>query len=407
MAALTLIRDARVYGPAPLSLEPVDVLVAGHGIVAIGPSLAATLGLSSTSGHVEIVDCEGRALVPGFVDGHVHLTGGGGEAGFQTRVPRLMLSSIVRAGVTTVVGVLGTDGVTRTMRDLVATVLGLRAEGLSAYCYTGNYAVPPPTLTGSVKDDIVFVDPIIGVGELALSDHRSSQPTYDELLRIASDAYVAGLTAGKSGVVHLHMGDGARGLELVRRALAESELPARLWHPTHLNRNPSLWGEALALASEPQRPYCDVTAFPADDADPGMPAERAVIEWLDAGLPANRITVSSDGGGCLPSFDADGRMTAMGVGACATMAVTLSALVRSGVSLDGALPCVTSNPARVLGLTAKGRIAVGADADLIILDPDTAMPSSVMARGRFVVRDGVLTEGGRGVFERPFEGKRP
>ncbi len=407
MAALTLIRDARVYGPAPLSFDPIDVLVAGHEIVAIGPSLAESLGLSSASGHLAIVDCQGRALVPGFVDAHVHVTGGGGEAGFQTRVPRLLLSSIVSAGVTTVVGVLGTDGVTRTMRDLVATILGLRAEGLSAYCYTGNYAVPPPTLTGSVKDDIVFIDPIIGVGELALSDHRSSQPTYEELLRIASDAYVAGLTAGKSGVVHLHMGDGVRGLELVRRALAESELPARLWHPTHLNRNPSLWAEALALAGEPQRPYCDVTAFPADDADPGMPAERAVVAWLDAGLPTDRITVSSDGGGCLPSFDADGRMTAMGVGACATMALTLSALVRSGVALDLALPCVTSNPARVLGLTAKGRIAVGADADLIILDPDTAMPSSVMARGRFVVRDGVLTEGGRGVFERPFEGKRP
>ena len=52
---------------------------------------------------------------------------------------------------------------------------------------------------------------MIGIGELALSDHRSSQPTRDELLRIASDAHVAGMISGKAGIVHLHLGDGERG----------------------------------------------------------------------------------------------------------------------------------------------------------------------------------------------------
>ena len=70
---------------------------------------------------------------------------------------------------------------------------------------------PPVTFTGSVRDDIVFLDPVIGVGELALSDHRSSQPTQDELLRIASDAHVAGMISGKAGILHLHLGDGERG----------------------------------------------------------------------------------------------------------------------------------------------------------------------------------------------------
>src|SRR5205085_7564452 len=135
-----------------------------------------------------------------------------------------------------VVGLLGTDGATRTIRDLVGRTLGLREEGISAWCYTGNYQVPVQTLTGSVRDDIVFIDPIIGVGELAISDHRSSQPTLDELLRVASDVHVAGMMSGKAGVLHLHLGDGPRGLELVRRALDGSELPPRVFHPTHVNR---------------------------------------------------------------------------------------------------------------------------------------------------------------------------
>ena len=177
-----------------------------------------------------------------------HASGGGGEAGPETRVPRIHLSHLTEAGVTSCVGVLGTDGTTRTIRDLVATTLGLRAEGLNAWCYTGSYQVPPPTLTGSVRDDIVFVDPIIGVGELALSDHRSSQPTLEEFLRIASDAYVAGMIANKAGLVHCHMGSGERGFSLIHEALDTAEIPPRVYHPTHINRERWLFAEAPKLA---------------------------------------------------------------------------------------------------------------------------------------------------------------
>src|SRR4051812_47518676 len=162
---ITLLRDADVHAPEPLGR--VDVLVASGRIVAIGPRLPLPMGI----GCVE-VDVGGRRLCPGFIDAHVHVTGGGGESGPASRVPPIVLSALARAGITTCVGVLGTDGTTRTMASLVARTLGLREEGLSAYCYTGSYEVPPHTLTGSVRNDIVFVDPIIGVGELAISDHR-------------------------------------------------------------------------------------------------------------------------------------------------------------------------------------------------------------------------------------------
>ncbi len=72
------------------------------------------------------------------------------------------------------VGLLGTDDLTRSTSSLVAQVYALRESGISAYCYTGGYHVPLTTLTESVRSDLVHIEPILGVGELAISDHRSS-----------------------------------------------------------------------------------------------------------------------------------------------------------------------------------------------------------------------------------------
>lgn len=386
---LTLIRNADVFEPGPLGQR--DVLVSAGRVLAIEPSLEAPRQLPC-----EVVDVEGRALVPGLVDAHVHLGGGGGESGFASRVPALALSQLTRAGVTSAVGLLGTDTTTRTMEDLVARTYALREEGLSAWCWTGGYAVPPRTLTGSVRGDIVFVDPIVGAGETAISDHRSSQPTFEELTKLAADCHVAGLTSGKAGVLHLHLGDGARGLAMVERALAETELPARVFHPTHVNRKPALFAQAEHLART-RGLTVDVTAFPIEPGDPALAAEDAIERWLDADLPRDRLTVSSDGGGCLPVFDADGRMTAMDVGSCAMLGATLRALVARGRALGDVLPFFTSNVAAQLRLARKGRVRVGGDADLVVLGPDAGV-RDVMARGRWVVRGGEPVA--RGTFER-------
>lgn len=364
------------------------MLVAAGRIVALGEDLAAPRGVAC-----EELDVAGARLVPGLIDSHVHVTGGGGEAGPHTRVPPILLGALAKAGVTSCVGLLGTDTTTRTIESLVARTLGLRAEGLSAWCWTGGYQVPPRTLTRSVRDDIVFVDPIIGVGELAISDHRSSQPTLDELLRVAADCHVGGLMSGKAGILHLHLGDGTRGLDLVRRALDGSELPARVFHPTHVNRQPRLFEESMALAS--RGVTLDLTAFPAADDDPAVPAAQAIEAWLGAKLPLERLTCSSDGAGCLPVFDGDGRLVAMDVGTPHTLATTLAALLRRH-DASTVLPIFTSNVASLLRLPRKGRIAQGGDADLVVLD-DAGMPRDVMARGRWLVR------GGKQITHGPFE----
>ncbi len=375
-APLVLLRNAEVFSPDRLGRA--DVLIGGGVVLAVAPSLPRL-----DESLCQVVDLDGTRLIPGLIDAHVHVTGGGGESGPSSRVPEVKPSELGRGGVTTAIGVLGTDGTTRNVAGLVAATLALREQGLSAWCWTGSYEVPPITLTGSVRSDIVFVDPIIGVGEVALSDHRSSQPTLDELARLAADAHVAGMMSGKAGVLHLHLGDGPRGLDLVRRALDTTELPAQVFYPTHVNRKTRLFAEALDLA----RRGCtvDVTAFPVAEGEDALAAADAVAAYLESDAPRDRLTCSSDGGGCLPTFDASGRMVAMDVGSPVALAETLAVLLSRGHALEEVLPIFTRNVAGVLGLGSKGRIAAGADADLVTLD-DAHGIRDVIARGRFLVR---------------------
>ena len=376
---MLLLRNADLYAPEHLGIQ--DVLVAGGKVVWLGrsaPRLPAEL-------HVQEIDLAGRRLLPGLVDCHAHLTGGGGEAGYHTRMPPVPFARFVRGGTTTVIGLLGTDDCTRTTSSLIATAKGLTNEGMTALCFTGGYHVPPVTLTGSLRSDIVHVEEIVGIGEIAISDHRSSQPTFDELVRIASEAHVAGLMTGKAGILHLHLGDGARGLQLVARALAETEIPARVFHPTHVNRKKALFSEACDLVSRYPGFAIDVTAFPVAKGDDAWSAPDALLAFLATGLPKDAITVSSDGGGCLPKFDAHGQVMGFGIGDPADLHAALRELIVRGVSLAEVLPAFTSNVAKLYRLHRKGRVAVGCDADLVVLDAEHAV-AEVVARGTLVDR---------------------
>ncbi len=124
--------------------------------------------------------------------------------------------------------------------------------------------------------------------------------------------------------------------------------------------------------------------------------------YLDADLQLDRLTVSSDAGGSLPRFAADGTYEGMGVAQPSALSDTLRELIAGGEALERVLPAFTSNVATVLGLANKGRIRVGADADLVILGEDDA-PRDVMARGVWHRRGGVVRV--RGTFEAPGPGR--
>lgn len=387
-----IIKNAKVYTPSYAGIK--DILICGGKIEAVSDNIEL-----SGSAEIKVIDASKLLAVPGLIDNHVHITGGGGEGGFASRTPELMLTQLTSAGVTTVVGCLGTDGTARSLGALVAKANGLTAEGVTAYAMTGSYAVPPITLTGSTQSDIMYIDAFIGAGEIAISDHRSSQPTFDELTRVISEARIGGMLSGKGGVTVLHVGDGKRGLEYLRRILKETELPACSMLPTHIDRSEALFAQGVeyALAGG----YIDLTS----SADPDFPEEDEVMAWdalkraLDAGVAPDHITMSSDGQGSMPIFDGQRNMIGMGVGQVESLHFSIVKAVKElGVSLEHALMTVTSNPASLFKLSGKGAIRTGFDADITLLDEDTLSVNTVFARGKLMVDKGECVV--KGTFER-------
>jgi beta-aspartyl-dipeptidase (metallo-type) len=388
---ITLIRNVSLFAPEALGQK--DILIAGDRIAAIEDRIDPPAGLPALT----VIDGEGRNAVPGLVDGHVHIMGGGGEAGFATRTPEMRLESATANGVTSVVGVRGTDGISRSMEGFVAKARGLQAEGISCWVLTGSYQVPVMTITHRIESDIMMIHEIIGVGEIAISDHRSSQPTFEELAKIGAAARIGGMLSGKSGVVSVHIGDGERGLDPLREVIRGTELPYRQFIPTHANRNAMVFSQAMAYARDGG--YIDFTTstVPLFLEEGETACGRALRICLESGVPADRITFSSDGQGSMPSFDRNGEMTGFHVGTCASLFREVRAAVRDeGVPLETALRVATVNPAKVFKLPRKGSLIPGNDADIVLLNPDDLTIHTVMARGR------VMVEGGKVVVHGTF-----
>jgi len=384
---IKLLKNARIYSPEPLGLA--DMLIADGKIAAMAPKIEGFDALP----QVEVIDLDGAVTVPGLIDLHVHITGGGGEMGPQSRVPELQLSGLTRHGITTVLGLYGTDGLTRGQEALVTKSRALTAEGITCLCLSGAYRCPSPTLTGAVARDIVLVDPVIGV-KVAMADHRASNPTLEEVIRLGSDARLGGMLAGKAGIVVAHMGAGAEGMSLILEALERSDIPASTFVPTHCERNALLWQQAAAFTR--LGGMADFTA--ESDGEKGGTA--AVLARLVAeGVDVHKLTLSSDSGGSLPRFNGAGGCVGMDVGTPETLLLELGRMVNAcGLPLETALLFLTRNPARVLGLTGrKGCLAVGADADILVLGSDFTA-RQLFAKGRRMVEDGVPIV--RGTFEK-------
>jgi beta-aspartyl-dipeptidase (metallo-type) len=319
--------------------------------------------------EVTVVDAEGCVVTPGFVDPHEHLLGGSGESGFSTQTPMIVLSEIVPHGITTVVGALGVDTTMKTMAGLLARAKGLKEEGITAYIWSGGYNVPPTTVTRSIRDDMLFIDEVVGAGEIAIADHRGLCPQAPELAKLVLDTHVGGLLTGKAGVTHFHVGNDAQRLKRLRELLeGDFAVAPEMLYPTHIERTTELMDEAIALAALGS--HCDI------DTVEGELGER-VRYWLEQGGDPDRLTISSDSGSSSP-----GRLAEQ----------WRRCVLCHGIPLERMLPFVTSNTAAVLKLKQKGRLAAGCDGDVLVLRRDTLDPVHVIARGKRMVDDGRLVE---------------
>lgn len=364
-----LLKNIECYAPDYLGRQ--DILVSFGKVAQIMPGIPE----NSLPG-LTVIECRGKIACPGLLDQHVHITGGGGEQGPISSIDPIKMETLAAAGITTVVGLLGADAVGKSMPNLLMKARALEAEGLTSYIYAGSYGLPPVTITGRILTDIALIDKIIGTGEIAISDRRSSCPSSQELMKLAHEALTGGMLGQKAGVVHLHVGDGKGGLKPLIDLLNETDFPVSMFVPTHVNRNRGLFQQAVQYWQSGGN--IDLTA--GENTDTGCGVPECLKELLDIGKSLDRVTVSSDGNGS-------------GAGASHTEVGNVMALfndVRTAVKslnlpLAEVLKTVTSNVANVLKLQpVKGQLAVGSDADMLLLDGNTLDINILFSRGRML-----------------------
>ncbi len=288
----------------------------------------------------------------------------------------------------------------RSMAVLLAKARALEEEGISTWIYTGSYQAPVRTLTGTIEGDIMIVDKIIGVGEIALADHRSSQPTCEEIAKIAAAARVAGMLSGKAGMVNIHMGDGKSMLSFLERIIKTTELPYTQFLPTHMGRNTDLFRAGIEYAKKGGFIDFTTSTTPQYLEEGEVKASKALRICLERGVDAGHVTLTSDGQGSLPLFDAGGKLKGLTMGSCASLFNEVRDAIREdGVDPAAAFRVITSNPASLLKLPGKGHVRAGFDADLVLLRCDDYVIDTVIAKGT------VMVSGGRtlvkGLFEEP------
>ena len=375
-----LLKGGHVFDPEDRGAA--DVLMLGGEIAGVGPGLAAPTGV----GEGEIVDVSGCILLPGLIDPHLHVMGASGMGGPTTRSTDLQIERIAGVGVTTVVSPLGADSLSRDIPGLLARAAALECEGISAYCYTGGWKNPVPTLTGDPQADVAYVDRVLGV-KVAIAEPMAPAYTPEELCRLAHAAWTGGRMAGKRSVLHTHAGDLSEGLASIREVQRRTGIPAERLVVTHVNRNPDLWRQAMEFAKAGGSIDLTTMQRPETNHLHAIPAAQALREALAAGVPAARMTLSTDSGVPYPKLDASGKVIGLYMAGPDAILGTIRELLQTGLSWGAAAAFATANTAGLLGLTRKGRLAAGADADVLILDAGGQV-DRVYARGRQLVREG-------------------
>jgi beta-aspartyl-dipeptidase (metallo-type) len=359
---IKLIENGDVYAPRPLGRQ--SVLLLDGRIARIGA--IDRLQVEALGVECETVDASGCIVCPGLIDPHQHILGGSGERGFRSMTPEIFAEELASAGITTVVGCLGADVTMKNMGGLVGKAKALREEGIDTYLWSGGYRVPPATLLQGIREDLLFVQEIIGAGEIAISDERSMDPDPLELAKIAHDAYTGGMLAGKCGLTHFHVGDHANRLALLRNLVDNFAVEADWLYATHVERSEALMVEAIEFSRHGG--HIDIDVVEED-----LP--RWLRFFLHKGGDPSRLTVSSDAA----------------INSPRVLFEQLRTAIRDHkIAFEQVWALATANTARVLKLDRQGTLDVGQRGHLLILEEGSLDIRHVHSETGWLVRDASL-----------------
>lgn len=380
---MLLIKNTNLYSPQSLGKK--DILISNGKIVAIDDEIM------DHSVFSKVWDAKGAITTPGFIDQHIHVIGAGGKHGFASMTPELHLGDLINCGTTTVVGLLGTDGSTRSIKTLFSKTQALNQEGITAYMYTGYYGLDKVYLMNSLQEDMIYIDSVIGC-KIAISDIRSSYPSALELLRLLRNVRVGGMLAGKKGILHLHLGALSSKMDLLFEIIENYEFPIEHISPTHVGRTKELFDQSITFAK--MGGMIDITTGASKYTDP----YKSVLYALDNNVSIDNITFSSDGNAGLDKLDKNNNLVGFKSAPFdKNFEEVINLHKHGGVPLEDALKLITSNPAKNLGLKNKGEVKVNSDADLCFLNSDLKL-NTVIANGKFMMQDGELVV--KGSFEK-------
>jgi beta-aspartyl-dipeptidase (metallo-type) len=342
--------------------------------------VAIDTNLDSYVSEAEVFDFSGQIITPGLIDQHIHVAGAGGTSGFFSMTPEVNLSDLIACGSTTVVGLLGTDGKTRSLRTLYGKVKSLEQEGISAYMYCGYYGIDSVTITESIQSDMIFIDKVLGC-KIAISDIRSSYPTALELLRKVSEVKVGGSIANKKGILHIHLGNLETKMDILFELVQKYQFPIQHISPTHVGRTKALFDQAIDFAK--LGGMIDITTGASKYTDPYL----SVLYALNQGVLMDLMTFSSDGHAGLSKLNESGvQIGSRTAPIHENLNQAVQLVQKGGLDIEDAFKLITSNPAKNLGLKNKGLITVGADADFCAFDEKLRL-QDVFARGKQMMKN--------------------
>ena len=380
---MLLIKNTNLYSPKSLGKK--DILISNGKIVAIDDEIV------NHSVFSEVWDAKGAITTPGFIDQHIHVIGAGGKHGFASMTPQLHLGDLINCGTTTVVGLLGTDGSTRSIKTLFSKTQALNQEGITAYMYTGYYGLDKVYLMNSLQEDMIYIDSVIGC-KIAISDIRSSYPSALELLRLLRNVRVGGMLSGKKGILHLHLGALSSKMDLLFEIIENYEFPIEHISPTHVGRTKDLFDQAITFAK--MGGMIDITTGASKYTAP----YKSVLYALDNNVSIDNMTFSSDGNAGLDKLDKNNNLVGF---KSAPFDKNFEEVINlhklGGIHIEDALKLITANPAKNLGLKNKGQVNINSDADLCFLNSDLEL-HTVIANGKFMMQEGALVV--KGSFEK-------